>query len=69
MSSQIEALNKWVFRLLLKESDEEQFFTAEGKLFHKVGAAWPKARVPHIVVNLGIIREPELDERKDLAGM
>ena len=40
-----------------------------GKLFHKVGAAWPKARVPHNVVNLGIIREPELDERRDLAGM
>ena len=69
MSNQKEALNRWVFRLFLKESDEEQFLMAGGKLFHKVGPAWPKARMPHVVVNLGILREQELDERRDLAGM
>ena len=30
MSNQKESLNKWVFRPLLKESDEEQFFMTEG---------------------------------------
>ena len=66
MSNQKESLNKWVFRPLLKESDEEHFFMTEGRLFHKVGPAWAKARVPQVVANFGITREPELDERRDL---
>ena len=70
MSNQKEALlNKWVFRPLLKESDEENFFMTEGRLFHKVGPAWAKACVPQVVANFGITREPELDERRDLTGV
>ena len=69
MYNQKEALNRWVFRLLLNESDEGQFFMAGGRLFHKVGPAWLNERVPHVVVNLGITREPELDERRGLAGI
>ena len=49
MSNQKEALNKWVLRPLLKESDEEQVLMTEGRLFHKVGPAWAKARVPQVV--------------------
>ena len=42
---------------------------AGGKLFHKVGPAWPEACVPHVVINLGMVRERELEEDRDLAGM
>ena len=38
----------------------------EGRLFHKVGPAWAKARVPQVVANFEITREPELNERTDL---
>ena len=41
----------------------------EGRSFHKVGPAWAKARVPQVVANFGIMREPELDERRDLTGV
>ena len=44
----------------------------EGRLFHnmhKVGPAWAKARVPQVIANFGITREPELDERRDLTGV
>ena len=47
---------------------KNKFFMTEGRLFHKVGPAWAKARVPQVVANFGITREPELDERRDLTG-
>ena len=45
---QEEALNKWVFRLILKESGDMEFLMTRGNSFHKVGPAWAKARSPQV---------------------
>ena len=49
-------LNKWVLRLLLNESGEMQFLITMGRLFHKVGPAWAKARSPQVFVDFGTTR-------------
>ena len=46
-----------------------QFLMNIGRLFHKAGPAWAKARSPQVFADFGTTREPELDERKDLTGV
>ena len=64
--NQKEGLNKWVFRLLLKESGDMECLMTIGRLFHKVGPAWAKACSSQVFVDFGTTRVPELDERKAL---
>ena len=40
-----------------------------GRLFHRYGPACAKALSPHVLVDLGMIRAREVDERKFRAGM
>ena len=56
-------------QLGLKESGDMDFLMTRGRLFHKVGPAWAKARSPQVFVDFGTTREPELDEHKDLTGV
>ena len=48
---------------------KSNFLMTESRFFHKVGPAWAKARVPQVVANFGITREPELDERRSNRGV
>ena len=42
---------------------------SSGRLFHRYGPACAKALSPHVLVDLGMIRAREVDERKFRAGM
>ena len=42
---------------------------SSGRLFHRYGPACAKALSPHVLVDLGMIRAREVDERKFRSGM
>ena len=42
---------------------------SSGRLFHRYGPACAKALSPHVLVDLGMIRAREVDERKFRAGI
>ena len=62
-------MNRNVLRYCLKVSEVKHCLMFSGRLFHNLEDEWTNDLSPQVLETLGVTRELEEEERKDLEGV